>query len=83
MEDCTKYFLLYKKVISQMNFYKNMRESLHGIAVGNDEYAKKWQGLNMRRELLEAKLEGRNPNWYHAYYLPIEEMERRNKSYNL
>ena len=77
----TKYFKLYKKVNAELEHYVNMRGSSFGISVRKDEYALKWQGKQMRLEILEAFLEGRTPNWYFAYYLNNEERDRRNQSY--
>ena len=77
----TKYFKLYKKVKAELDHYINMRGSSFGVGVGKDEYAVKWQGKQMRLEILEAFLEGRTPNWYFAYYLNNEERDRRNQSY--
>lgn len=76
-----KYFKLYKKVKSELEYYVSMRGSGFGVGVGTDKYAVKWQGKQMRLEILEAFLEGRNPNWYFAYYLNNEERDRRNQSY--
>ena len=76
-----KYFKLYKKVKAELDHYVSMRGSSFGVGVGTDEYAVKWQGKQMRLEILEAFLEGRKPNWYFAYYLNNEERNRRNQSY--
>ncbi|AGO48348.1 hypothetical protein Phi10:1_gp007 [Cellulophaga phage phi10:1] len=76
-----KYFKLYKKVKSDSDHYVNMRGGSFGIASDKDKYAVRWQGKQMRLEILEAFLEGRNPNWYFACYLNNDERERRNKSY--
>lgn len=76
-----KYFKLYKKVKAELDHYVNMRGSRFGIGVSTDDYAVKWQGKQMRLEILEAFLEGRTPNWYFAYYLNNEERDRRNQSY--
>jgi len=76
-----KYFKLYKQVKRELDYYIEMRGSSFGVGVGNDEYAVKWKGKQMRLELLEAFLEGRNPNWYFAYYLNNEERDKRNQSY--
>ena len=76
-----KYFKLYKEVKRELEHYVNMRGSSFGIGIGTDEYSVKWQGKQMRLELLEAFLEGRNPNWYFAYYLNNEERDKRNQSY--
>lgn len=76
-----KCFKLYKKVKSDLEHYVNMRCSSFGVGIEQDEYAVKWQGNQMRLEILEAFLEGRNPNWYFAYYLNNEERDIRNQSY--
>jgi hypothetical protein len=76
-----KYFKLYNKVKAELDHYVSMRGSRFGIAAAKDEYAIKWRGKRMRLEILEAFLEGRSPNWYLAYYLNNEEMDRRNQSY--
>jgi len=70
-----KYFKLYKEVKRELEYYVSMRGSSFGVGVGADEYAVKWQGKQMRLEILEAFLEGRKPNWYFAYYLNNEERE--------
>lgn len=74
-------FKLYLKVESDMKSYELLRGNRFGIATGDDEYAVKWQGLQMRRELLRSFLEGVNPNWWFADYLPREERDRRNQTY--
>ena len=76
-----KYFKLYKKVKRELEYYVSMRGSSFGVGVGADEYAVKWQGKQMRLEILEAFLECRKPNWYFAYYLNNEERDKRNQSY--
>ncbi len=76
-----KYFKLYKEVKRELEHYVNMRGSSFGVGIEQDEYAMKWQGKQMRLEILEAFLEGRNPNWYFAYYLNNEERDRRNQNY--
>ena len=76
-----KYFKLYKSVKADLDHYVNMRGSRFGVGVGADEYAIKWQGKQMRLEILEAFLEGRRPNWYFAYYIKKDERDRRNQSY--
>jgi len=77
----TRCFKLYKKVESELQHYVNMRGSSFGVGVGTDEYSIKWQGKQMRLEILEAFLEGRNPNWYFAYYLDNDERDIRNQNY--
>ena len=74
-------FKLYLKVESDMKSYEMSRGSRFGIATSDDEYAIKWRGLQMRRELLKSYLEGSNPNWWFADYLPREERDRRNQTY--
>ena len=76
-----KYFKLYKKVKAESEHYINMRGSSFGVGIEQDEYAVKWQGKQMRLEILEAFLEGRTPNWHFAYYLNNKEIDRRNQSY--
>lgn len=81
----TNYFILYKKVKNQMDMYERLRGATRGIGVKpieiGDEYAELWQQCRMRLEILEAKLENRNPNWFFAPYLDYVEKTRRNKSY--
>lgn len=77
-----KCFKLYKKIKADLDFYVSMRGSSFGIGVGTDEYAKKWQGKQMRLEIVEAFLEGRKTNWHFANYLDYEEKQRRNQYQN-
>ncbi len=78
-----KYFKMYKEVNRKLQHFIDMRGTCFGIGVDSDEYAIKWQGYRMRLEIIEAKLEGRNPNWFNAYYLDRLEMTIRNESYNV
>ena len=66
--------------------YERLRGTSFGIGARlmnkNDEYAELWQNYRMRLEIIEAKLENRNPNWFFAYHLDRLEMIKRNESYN-
>ena len=64
-----------------MDSWERLRGHCFGIAVDNDFYAIKWQSKRMSLEILEAKLEGRKPNWFNARYLNSEEAKERNESY--
>ena len=81
----TNYFKLYKKVKNQLDMYERLRGTSFGIGARlmnkNDEYAELWQNYRMRLEIIEAKLENRNPNWFFAYYLDNLEKTKRNESY--
>jgi len=72
---------LYKEIKSQLNAIERARGDSFGIAVKTDIYAKEWQSIRMRFEIIEAANEGRNPNWFHAPYLDAAEAQRRNDSY--
>lgn len=77
-----KYFKMYKITKNQLDHYARVRGTSFGIMVDNDTEAKNWQGIRMRLELLDAKLENRQPNWAFAKYLTIEERDRRNETRN-
>lgn len=74
-------FKLYKRVKNDLLNFERARGSGYGIAVDNDTFAKAWQAIRMRAEILESYLENRNPNWTNANYLTHAEALRRNDSY--
>lgn len=73
-----KCFKLYKTLKDELEYYTLMRKSKFGIYIEKDKYAIKWQSKQMRLEILEAFLEGRNIQWNLANYLSVEEKDRRN-----
>lgn len=79
------YFRLYKTALAELKSCELSRGSTFGIAAKpiktGDIDAERWQQIRMRVEILEAHLEGRKPNWYLCYHLPVEEMQRRNATY--
>ena len=76
-----RFFKLFKRLNREMNHLIMDRGSSFGILVDTDKEALEYQSKAMRFEIVEAYLEGRNPNWYHAPYLDNVEKERRNNSY--
>ena len=82
--DHVRYFKLYKKALKDLQQCEHLRDAgTWGIGARpiTDEYARRWQQIRMRVELLEAYFENRKPNWFQCYYLSIEEMQRRNAHY--
>lgn len=75
-KDC-RIFEAYTKTIAQQNVIVGRRGSMQGIAVEQDQEAREWQSIDMRREMFESYLRGASANWYCATWLPLEEMERR------
>jgi hypothetical protein len=56
-------------------------KGITGIAVDNDEYAKRWRQHTMKHSILESWLRGESPNWRNAYHLKTDEIIKRNGSY--
>lgn len=80
VEKYQRIFKLYKKV-TEIQENAIAQRGRRGIAVHTDFWSKKWQDVEMRREIMEAFLEDRNPNWAHARYLSLEERKKRNTWY--
>jgi hypothetical protein len=72
-----KAFRLYKARRNQMEWIIMERRTSYGIKFDDDKWAKKYQSIRMGLEIAEAVLEGRNPNWYMATWLPIQERASR------
>lgn len=82
LERRNKVFALYFKSCERSELYKRWRMPLSGaIAVSDDEYARKWQQIQMRIAIMETYLRGEiAPNWYNAHWLSNEEANRRKKA---
>ncbi len=77
-------FKLYKRALFDLQICERARDNgTWGIAAKppTDDQAKRWQSIRMRFEILEAFLEGRNPNWFFCYHISLDECKRRNESY--
>ena len=84
-------YLLLQKVKNRQRSYAYSRARLlepysysfdgtSGILGATDEYAIKYQSIHMRKNLLEAMLEGSEPNWFNAYWLNSQQAKERNSA---
>lgn len=85
-DDCdrrAKIFNLYVKLNRSSDGYISMRKNgFCAIAVSDDFYARKWQQIQMRLEIMKTYLSNEKaPNWFMARWLDYDEAKKRNESY--
>lgn len=83
LERRNKVFALYFTAKERGEMYLRLRVGRRSaIAVSTDEYAIKWQQIQMRIAIMETYLRGEiAPNWYNAHWLSHDEASKRNESY--
>ena len=79
VEKMRRAYKIHKKLSERASYYENQRpQGRGGIAVCDDEYAKKWQGIEFRIHFLDCYLMGDSVNWFFARWLTNEEAKKRN-----
>lgn len=75
-------FKLYRQIKSEQSRLRERFGRLRGIAVSDNEHAKKWQALEWPREVIEAYLENRSPNYAFHPHLHAKGVQEMNESFS-